>query len=409
MIADAFPAPKVPLGIDNAVDLEDLGSRDLKTHVWFAGIEHHKGDFICPNWRGCTALGEPGDNATNEWPINDTLEPEGLPISFPNALLLRLDQGWVFYSYSLKKRVDPIPGPESQRIFFYVGKRPSLTSHLPVPQILESHDLFLDPDMGAIPQEGVTVSVPPYAAMATGDKVTLRWRGFDDGDRPRPLNPVWEVKAGDVGRPLTLNVARTQVVLIEGGRLELSYDIAYAQGGDDSKSAQQNLRIVAPGSSRLPALTIDKHGGGPLDPERFTQGATLRIALYPGAQPGDIAMVHATVGAVTEAIAWVRLDPSTFDSNVLTVHLDHAWLLANNGKTARLHYQFARAGVVKSGESLSVLIRRPLQLPLAIVSDTSQEPGDDADEHLLDAGTTTSGSRVRVFTPIKTTRKIRGM
>jgi hypothetical protein len=396
MRVDEFPAPQVPLGADNAVDLDELDTDALETYVWFPGIENRQGDLIHPNWRGCTALGEVGDDASNAVQIDDTVTPQGMPISFSNTLLKRLDQGWVFYSYSVQKKGETVPGPESKRLFFYVGKRPSPATHLPVPQILQSHDLALDPATAAIPAEGVTISVPPYAAMAAQDKVTLRWRGFEDDGSPSNLNPSREVRPEDIGHPLTFLVARTQVRLIAGGRLELTYDIAYKGGGETSPSAQQNLRIVAPDSARLPALAIDGHASGPLDPERFTQGATLRIALYPGAQPGDVAMVHATVGTVTEAIAWVRLDPSTFDSNVLTVHLGHAWLLANNGKSARLHYQFARAGVVMSGESLSVLIRRPLALPLAVVSDTSQEQGNGPDEHTMDARFTTSGSKVRV-------------
>lgn len=166
-VAD-FPAPKVPfLDANNALDLDQLGTSPLKTHVWFPGIETFKGSFIYPNWRGCTAQGDAGDSAIDAWPIDDTLTPEGLPIEFPNALLKGLDQGYVFFSYFLKKITEPDPEPESKRLFFYVGKRPSLTSHLPVPQIQQSHDLALDPDRNVLPAEGVTVTLPPYAAMAT--------------------------------------------------------------------------------------------------------------------------------------------------------------------------------------------------------------------------------------------------
>jgi hypothetical protein len=125
MTADTYPAPKVPLNAANELDLDQLGSRNLVTHVYFPGIEAAKGGFIYPNWRGCTPAGDAVDNANNAWPINDTLGPEGLPIEFPNALLKSLDQGWVFYSYSVRLPGDPMPGPddESRRLFFYVGVR----------------------------------------------------------------------------------------------------------------------------------------------------------------------------------------------------------------------------------------------------------------------------------------------
>lgn len=395
MIADAYPAPKVPLDADNALDLEQLGSQNLITHVWFPGIETFRGGFIFPNWRGCTAQGEVGDDATNAWPIDNTLEPNGLPITFPNALLISLDQGWVFYSYSVQKPTETEPGPESKRLFFYVGKRPSLTSHLPVPQIRQSHDLALDPDRNTLPAEGVTVSVPPYAAMAKGDTVTLQWRGFDEDNRPRPLNPFWDVQEADIGQTLTKLVGRNEVLLLENGRLELRYHINYASGGESS-SALQTLRIVAPPATRLPALSIDEHTGGPLDPARFPNGATLRIALHPNVQAGDILTLYAMASAGINLIDWVRLDPSTLDSGVLTLRLASAWLLANNGKSVELVYQYARPGSVLSSEPLRLLIRRPLELPFPIISDKTQEQGDDPDEGRIDAGDTTSGGRASV-------------
>lgn len=398
MTADTYPAPKVPLNAANELDLDQLGSRNLVTHVYFPGIEAAKGGFIYPNWRGCTPAGDAVDNANNAWPINDTLGPEGLPIEFPNALLKSLDQGWVFYSYSVRLPGGPMPGPddESRRLFFYVGVRATADSHLPVPQIKQSHGLKLDGDRNVVPTNGVTVSVPPYIAMAKGDKVTLRWRGFTATGTPRPLNPVWTVTEADVGHPLTRLVGRTEVMLLENGRLELSYSIAYAGGGVDSVSAQQNLTIVAPTEQYLPIPTIDRHGGGSLDPDLFPEGITVRITLYPGARSGDVVTLYIGVAAGIRAHVSVRIDPSTIDSGVLTFHLDHAWLMSNNGKSAELSYQYARAGQSLSGTPLPLLIRKPLDLPPPEIANTTQEPGDEPEERMMDAGVTTAGSHASV-------------
>jgi hypothetical protein len=396
-MGNAFPAPKVPLGPDNALDLDQLGSNHLITHVKFPGIDQQMGGIIYIYWWGCTEQGEAIDFNGDRWPIDNTLEPEGLPIQIANDKVVALRQGWVFYSYVFLPPGSSTPLPESKRLFFYVGKRPSLISQLPVPQISQSHDLALDPDRAAIPAEGVTVSIPPYAAMAKGDKVTLQWRGFESDDTPRPLNPFWDVQDADVGRPLEKLVARNQVILIEDGRLELRYHIAYAAGGEDSLSAQQNLRIVAPVLQRLPALTIDDYTGGALNPDRFPNGVTLRIELYAGAQVGEVATLYATIGTETEASACIRLDPSTFDSGVLTLHLDHAWLVARDGKRPVLRYQFARAGSIMSGEPLELSVRRPLRLPHAIILDVIQETGEEPNEGaILAADTATTGSRASV-------------
>lgn len=398
MSVDTYPAPKVPLNAANELDLDQLGSSNLVTHVYFPGIEAAKGGFIYPNWRGCTAAGDAGDNANNAWPINETLGPEGLPIEFPNALLKRLDLGWVFLSYLVRLPGAPMPGPddESKRLFFYVGVRASADSHLPVPQIKQSHGLELDADRNVVPANGVTVSVPAYIAMAVGDLVTLIWRGFTETGTARPLNPVWTVREADVGKPLTRLVGRNDVMLIEKGRLELKYKITYAGGGNDSLSAQQNFRIVPPTQPSLPIPIIDRHGGGPLDPDLFPDGITVRITLYPGARSGDVVTLYVGVAAEIRAHVSVRIDPSTIDSGVLTFHLDHAWLMSNNGKSAELSYQYARAGQSLSGTPLPLLIRKPLDLPPPEIANTTQEPGDEPEERMMDAGVTTAGSHASV-------------
>ncbi|MDQ0127241.1 hypothetical protein J2W17_006241 [Pseudomonas lini] len=398
MAAVTYPAPKVPVNADNAVDLEELGSDNLPTLVWFPNMENFRGHFILVHWRGCTALGDVEDSRADEnYPIDGSLTPEGLPIRFSNDTLQRLDQGWVFYSYSVKAPMAPEPGPESKRLFFYVGTRPTLTSHLAVPQVRESHDLALDPDIRVLPPAGVTVSVPPYAAMAKGDKVTLLWQGFDRNANPRPpLRPVWEVTDAQVGRPLTRLVSRNEVLLIAAGRLELSYSIVYAGGGEDSVSALQTLRIVAPTLQRLPELAIDDHGGGPVDPVRFPEGVTLRGALHPQARVGDTVMLNATVGTGTDAAVSVRLDPSTLDSGALALQLEHAWLVLNNRKTAELTYQYARPGSVFSSEPLRLLISQPLDISPPILRDAVPEKGDEPNEGRMDAANTTSGSRASV-------------
>lgn len=397
MTADIYPAPKVPLNADNQLDLAELGDKDLIAHVYFPGIEAAKGGSIIPNWRGCTLSGDAGDNANNAWPIDNTLVPEGLPIEFPNALLKSLDQGWVFFSYSVRlPGGPPEPGDESKRLFFYVGTRATAATHLPVPQIKQAHGLLLDPDRNAIPTNGVTVSVPPYAAMKVGDKVTLQWRGFTEADTPKPLNPVWTVAEANVGQPLTRLVGRTEVILIENGRLELSYKITYAGGGAESVSAQQNFRIVAPIEPLLPIPVIDRHGGGPLDPDLFPDGITVRVTLYSGARSGDIVTLYTMVGTVTQAQISMRIDLSTVDSGVLTFNLEYAWLLNNNGKLAELFYQYARPGESLSSDPLPVLIRKPLELPQPDIADTNQETGDQPDERTMDAGITTAGSKASV-------------
>jgi hypothetical protein len=228
--------------------------------------------------------------------------------------------------------------------------------------------------------------------MKAGDKVTLQWRGFTQTGTARPLNPVWTVSQTDVGRPLTRLIGRNDVLLIDKGRLELSYKVVYVDGGKDSVSAQQNLKIAPPTQSYLPKPSIDGHGGGPLNPDLFPDGITVRIALYTGARSGDVVTLYTLVANVISAYAAVRIDPSTVDSGLLTLAMDPSWLMVNNGKSAQLFYQYARAGASLTGEPLALLIRTPLDLPVPELDDTKQEPGDEFDQLTMDANDTTSGS-----------------
>jgi hypothetical protein len=136
----------------------------------------------------------------------------------------------------------------------------------------------------------------------------------------------------------------------------------------------------------LPAPTVDENSGGPLDPEHFPRGATVRIALHPQAQVGDMATLYAVASGDTSLFVSVRLDASTLDSGTLTMLLPHAWLLLNNSKRVALTYQFSRVGSVLSGEPLELLVRQPLELSLPIMSDTTQEPEDEEYEGTMDAG-----------------------
>ncbi|WCM49876.1 hypothetical protein OH720_23235 [Pseudomonas sp. WJP1] len=134
----------------------------MTTHVHFPGIEQARGGKIFPRWWGCNAQGEAGDNdPTEEWPIDGVLEPDGRPVTFPNALLKGLNQGWVFYSYFVQLPGNSHREPESKRLFFYVGKRPSVIADLAAPQIMESHGLALDPDRNELPSDGVMIVAPP--------------------------------------------------------------------------------------------------------------------------------------------------------------------------------------------------------------------------------------------------------
>ncbi|WP_295474910.1 hypothetical protein [uncultured Pseudomonas sp.] len=371
----ALPAPKVPdLQPENWIDLDQLGSDDLLTWIDYPGIA--EGDEIFPNWRGCGADGSVRDLLMSATPVVG-LEPEGFAYRIPNALLHELDQGWVFYSYFIADLVQPgQPGEESLRRFFYVGQRdrPTGLPGLGVPQFRESHELQVVLEW--ITGNSATVVVPPYVAMSVDDQVTLTlalYFGEDDPFDDLVLKKT--LTAAEVGQPLSWAVPRNELEVIEGGYLEARYQIVYATPTTPTQGPLQRFDVVRSALSRLPALSIEDFGGGPLDPELFPNGITLLVEPYPGMQPGDDVLLHANgIEALDRAL---RIDETVVDSGLLSFAVERPWLVANNGKQVSFTWQYARGGAAGSSEPLSVLLRKPLHLPPPVVE--GAEPEDPVD------------------------------
>jgi hypothetical protein len=379
-MALALPAPKVPdLHPDNYIDLDQLGGSALETLVDYPGIA--AGDEFWPNWRGCSKDGEVVDFFLTLIPVEpDELTPEGMPVQIDNGLLVNLDQGWVFYSYQMFDPSSPDQrGEESLRRFFYVGKRERQGAALPVPHCKESHDLCLD--VSQLPAD-VTVVVLPYQAMSVGDKVTLTVdKFFEDGtEYPITWKRTQTLTAADIGHPLQWSVEEGDFQAIDKGQAHLSYSIAYAVPTLPTVSPLQTLHMVPPQAPLLPALTIKDHTGDSLDPDDFPNGLTLQITQYAGLQSGDGIVLYATSGTHKLRKA-LRADRSNVDSEVLEFTLDKDWLQANNGEALELSYQYARLGAAGTSQPFTVMLRKPLSLPVPVVDGAQAEEGDDQYPH----------------------------
>lgn len=394
-MAIALPAPKVlSLGPNNTVDLDDLGDSDLETYIDYPEIA--EGDAFWPNWRGCSENGEIIDHFNNLVEITPgDLKPQGMPVYIANAQLKALDQGWVFYSYQMDDAIAPgRRGEESLRRFFYVGKRSSNATLLPVPQFKESHDRQVD--LSLIGAGGATVVTMPYQAMSVGDKVTLTIElAFDDGfPWDPPFEKTKELTEVDIGSPLQWTVQASDLEVIDGGFATLSWCIKYADPTVPSNSHKQELRILPPTTPLLPPLAIKDFNGDMLDPEAYPDGAILTIPLYPGIQLGDDVVLYAN--GDTRVTRSVRVDKSTIDSNKLEMVLDYAWLAANNGYEVSLIYQYARVGSAGTSSALSLTLRKPLHLPLPIIKDVIRDGQDDENRGYLLARNTTNGVTISI-------------
>ncbi|MEE4663764.1 hypothetical protein V2J91_01525 [Pseudomonas alliivorans] len=413
-MARSLPPPVVPdlKQPQNYIDLDELGADSLLTYI--PGVLD--GDAFYPNWRGCAANGEVVDFFDD---LVDVISPppEGMPVRIENALLQALDQGWVFYSYRLVDTSLPDGVQESLRAFFFVGKRPIAGQSLAVPQCKESHDLCLDPEMLSSPtteRDSLTPQVLivtlPYQAMRAGDKVTLTLdRYFGPGDPWEPLILSQTLSENQVGTLLEWSVESTELLIIEGGFVEVSYRIEYADPAllPSTQSPVQTFNVVSSSAPLLPALTIKDFSGGSLDPGAYPQGVRLWVAPYPGLQIDDDIVVYVTskdrklnsldVTSENRQVSSLRADLSTLDSGVLEFRLSHQWLMDNNGKEIELMYQYARPEAAGSSLPRKVTLRRPLDLPPPEIEGATLDGpvGDNVQGHIF-AVTLDKGVNVRI-------------
>lgn len=374
---DVNPAPDIadPSMTDGVIDLDQLGDRPLLTYIKYPGIALN--DVLWPNWRGCGAQGEVEDFSNSRLDVTEAggyTPALGMPASIPNARLKGLNQGWAFYSYALGTPGDPnTRGPESLRVFCYVGKRAGndKDSLLPVVQIKESHQLALDP--ATVGAAGASAIVAPYQAMSVGDKVIFTWQGYFGGVPEPAYSEPLMLKSEHLGQPLKFTVPRIQIIGNPGGYAEISYSIEYAGTDLKSDSEKQTIQIAKPGSALLPELAIKDYTGGPLDPARYPDGLMLQVKpVYTGIEEGDWVLVYWTgtesAKSITKAL---RVDRSILDSGVIELLIEPRWLAASAGGRVTVSFQYARKGSAESGEPLQLDISKPLHLPAPIVENVT--------------------------------------
>lgn len=382
-----WPAPEIPGLVDgNTVDLDELGIGNLKTFIKYTDIA--PGDAIYPNWRSCSAQGDIYDMADSR--INVTVgggytEEMGMPVEIPNALVVAVDQGRVFYSYSVWLRGNSDnAGPESSRRFVYVGQRPSAIGALPVVQIMESHDLHLDPRaLGPI----VKALIAPYRAMREGDTVRFRFEGYDDWGN---LDEVWQsqkiVGVNDIDRPLTVDIPRSQFDFIEGGHALLSYTVEYTDTLITGSSLVQAVQISAPTTPLQPVIRLgnpenpESPIGDTLDPTQLPAGITLQVPPYAGARIGDCVLLYWLTSNLDSRVCQaLLLDQSNIESGVLLFRLPAQVLKNSIGEEVRVFYQYAQEGMAQTSQVLSLMVREPLDLIAPSVEGATSEamPGDN--------------------------------
>jgi hypothetical protein len=265
---------------------------------------------------------------------------------------------------------------------------PSSAAQLPVPQIRQAHDLYLDP-VDAEP--AATVVAPPYPGMAVGDEVIFSFA-------PALVDPIevpFTVPADGVGKVITWALDSNDLWSYYTEQVATFYRVEPLSGAE-SRSATQVITIDTVPTPRLPPPAM-ADGQHELDPGLYPDGVTVTVPLYPGAAVGDGVLLYwQGKQAANTTVKWQALDRATIDSGVLEIAVEAEWLAANSGSTVALTYQYAREGAAQSSEPLTLTILLPLVLEPAIVEGAQAEGGAGDNKGFLLAGNALSGVYIRV-------------
>lgn len=383
----------------NSVDLSALGADELDTWFTYPGIA--LGDLVMINWRGCTADGRVNDIFT-QIELLELDASNRYRMVIANSRMQDLRGGTVFYSFQPLDSNGQQKGDESRRRFFYVERPAEGMWTLPTAHLQDAHDLVINVE--TLKPEGVLLATAPYVAMAVGDKVFLTWEPYFDEFMPgMPVELRHDVVADDLGQPLSWHLEIGDVFNYMFGFAFLRYRIEYANGGA-SQSPDQRFEIVLPSPGDPPAQpllaapSIPGHVGDTLNPDddAYREGVWLEAAAYPELRVGDSLVLY--VEGPQVKLRSLRADVTSLDSERLAFFLDREWLQseANRGKQITFSYEFSRQGVQKRSQVLSVVLQRPLYLPLPQIKDVTQDEGDLQHQGKVHPRNLVSGAEVRI-------------
>lgn len=270
----------------HVIDLDVLGERNLTVNVMVmpgAGIA--KGDSIVLEWVGTTSQGQ--EVIFGSEPRSLPQVPWSMAFEVPNADVRGLGHGRGMASYTATLA----DGSErfSKRAFVtFIGEE----QQLPKPTVTEAVGSSLDPDL-----EKATVVVPG-SVLEINDWVVMTWLGHQASDSPLRYTDERQVTAGGGGSSMSFEVPADYIKPLEGGRLEVHYEIHRVGLGSPLISEREYLQ-VGEAQHTLPEPGVSPAASnGWLDPDALPNGVDVVIAPYTNMRAGQEVHLEwrATVG-----------------------------------------------------------------------------------------------------------------
>lgn len=145
-----------------------------------------------------------------------------------------------------------------------------------------------DPDNGVLDVTGLTeedtltVQVPRYQGITTGDRVMVNWAGRTAGGQDVNWKSTEYTVPSPIPFVLEFAVPATQAITLAQGSLAITYAVV------NKSQVSRALRLQVTGEvQRLQPPAVAEARGGVLDPADTAAGATVIVAPYAGMAVGD--------------------------------------------------------------------------------------------------------------------------
>ena len=272
--AQQYPAPSLREANLGQINPDSISTGTV--HVDISPYENMKdGDVIVLNWMGILADGNSG------------------PVTRPSHIVTLSDVGnMISFSVNVTNYLVPYNNGGVLTLGYSVNNINSLTTDvvvgnsvgdiLPPPIIEEAIDGILDLDEI---DEVVTLTVPVYPEMATGDLLTYFWKGIKaDGTPGVILHDGLHVPASMVGRQISFTLySASAVVPYDNGQVEVWYQVE--TNNSERTSLHQTYSVGEP--LGLPAPIVIEAVEGDIDPANIIDYAHIHIR-YPELHGGDV-------------------------------------------------------------------------------------------------------------------------
>ena len=252
--------------------------------------------------------------------------------------------------------------PPSKDWSLYMITYPSLqrsrstsATRLPPPVLAAARDGVINPAW-----RNTVVTVKPYPMMTCGDEVLLRWHGLNNDGEPYRHEVAGFVTERQVGRDVVFVVREPHIAELDGGSLEISYQVTGKRLPATLVSEHLQLEIGDASPQLLPAIANDAVGGS-LDPNRVPEGTWVSIRPYARMAVGD--RVILTASKDFKALWRDVLDIEAHAvGREVSLWIDHSLIAPHVGHDLALAYVVRRGHSVRRAEPLSLYIG-PLQRP----------------------------------------------